>query len=329
MTALVSILVPAYNKEKWIADTIKSALNQTWPAKEIIIVDDGSSDNTLQIAKGFGSKSVKVIGQENRGASAARNKALSFAQGDFIQWLDADDLLAPDKISRQLKESDNNKETRILLSSGFGKFYYRLEKARFISNSLCQDLAPKEWLLIKFNEGDSLISESWLVSRRLTELAGPWNERLSFDDDGEYFCRVVSVSEKVKFVLEAITYYRVGNLGSLSNNRSDRALESLFTSISLCINRLRSLEDSERTRKAGLRYLQNWVFYFYPEKHEILDRVRSLAKDLGGDLLPPDVGWKFYVTKTILGWKLAKKVKDAAWNGELYARRNWDRLFFI
>jgi len=57
-------------------------LNQTWPKKEIIIVDDGSSDNTLQIARRFESKSVKVITQETRGASAGRNKALSFAQGD-------------------------------------------------------------------------------------------------------------------------------------------------------------------------------------------------------------------------------------------------------
>lgn len=263
MPVLVSILIPAYNAEKWIADTIRSALNQTWPKKEIIVVDDGSSDNTFQIAKRFESKFLKVTSQENGGACTARNKALSFAQGDFIQWLDADDLLTPEKISRQLIKSDNDKGTRILLSSPYAKFYYRPEKARVISNSLYQDLAPTEWFLRKFVNGHSLICESWLVSRHLTELAGPWNEKLSFDDDGEYFCRVVSISERVNFVREALCYYRIGNLGSISNIRSDRALNSLLISIHLCFNYLLSLEDSERTRKACLKYLEKWLPYFY------------------------------------------------------------------
>jgi Glycosyltransferases involved in cell wall biogenesis len=100
MTALVSILIPAFNAERWIADTIKSALDQSWPSKEIIIVDDGSRDETVRIAQRFASKDVTVISQENQGASAARNKALQLCQGDYIQWLDADDLLAPDKVQK-------------------------------------------------------------------------------------------------------------------------------------------------------------------------------------------------------------------------------------
>jgi glycosyltransferase involved in cell wall biosynthesis len=75
MKPLVSILIPAYNAEPWIADIIKSALNQTWPSKEIIIVDDGSCDQTLRVARQFASKAVSVVTQENQGASAARNNA--------------------------------------------------------------------------------------------------------------------------------------------------------------------------------------------------------------------------------------------------------------
>ena len=78
MQELVSIVIPACNAERWICDTIRSALNQTWPHKEIIIVDDGSTDNTLTAAKRFGSKIVKVVGQENAGASVARNRGLSW-----------------------------------------------------------------------------------------------------------------------------------------------------------------------------------------------------------------------------------------------------------
>src|SRR5437588_1977285 len=99
MSDLVSILIPAYNAERWIRQSILSAINQTWDRKEIIVVDDGSTDLTLSVAKSLESKSVKVVTQINAGACKARNKALSLAQGDFIQWLDADDLLHPEKIA--------------------------------------------------------------------------------------------------------------------------------------------------------------------------------------------------------------------------------------
>jgi glycosyltransferase involved in cell wall biosynthesis len=98
MTALVSILIPAFNAAEWIADTVRSALQQTWPRKEIIIVDDGSRDETLSIARRF--LELCVVSQANQGA-AGRNRAFSLCRGS-IWWLDADDLLGPDKISRQV-----------------------------------------------------------------------------------------------------------------------------------------------------------------------------------------------------------------------------------
>ncbi len=99
---LVSILIPAYNAQDWIADTLRSAIAQTWDPKEIIVVDDGSTDQTLTLARKFESAAVCVVGQKNQGAASARNTALSHCRGDYIQWLDADDLLAPDKIARQM-----------------------------------------------------------------------------------------------------------------------------------------------------------------------------------------------------------------------------------
>jgi glycosyltransferase involved in cell wall biosynthesis len=72
---LVSILIPAYNKEAWIEATIQSALAQTWQRKELIIIDDGSKDRTLEVIRRFESAQVKVVAQENQGACAARNKA--------------------------------------------------------------------------------------------------------------------------------------------------------------------------------------------------------------------------------------------------------------
>src|SRR6266576_2763814 len=119
MKPLVSILIPAYNAEPWIADTIKSAVDQTWPRKEIIIVDDGSKDKTLSVARQFASKNVSVVTQENQGASEARNKAFKFCQGDYIQWLDADDLLAPDKIAKQMEAAEKCHSERRLFSSAW------------------------------------------------------------------------------------------------------------------------------------------------------------------------------------------------------------------
>src|ERR1700687_2315947 len=102
MKPLVSILIPAFNAQDCISDTLRSAIAQTWERKEIIVVDDGSTDQTLAIARQFESQGVQVITQSNQGAAAARNKALSLSQGDYIQWLDSDDLLGPDKIALQM-----------------------------------------------------------------------------------------------------------------------------------------------------------------------------------------------------------------------------------
>ena len=117
---LVSILIPAYNAQDWLADTIRSAIAQTWPRKEIVVIDDGSTDDTFSVASRFASKDVKVERTANAGASAARNRAYEHAQGDYIQWLDADDLLGADKVERQLRALREGDTARTLLSSAEG-----------------------------------------------------------------------------------------------------------------------------------------------------------------------------------------------------------------
>ena len=85
-----------------MADTLRSATAQTWRRKEIIVIDDGSTDQTLRIARQFESQGVRVYSKRNEGAASSRNLALLLSKGDYIQWLDADDLLAPDKIALQM-----------------------------------------------------------------------------------------------------------------------------------------------------------------------------------------------------------------------------------
>src|SRR5207248_3162386 len=152
MTPLISILIPAYNAEPWIGDTIRSALAQTWPRKEIVVVDDGSTDQTLQVARQFASKTVSIVTRKNQGASAARNEAFELCQGSYIQWLDADDLLAPNKISKQMEAANDCHSKRALFSSAWGAFMYRVSKAQFTRTSLWCDLPPVEWLLRKMGQ---------------------------------------------------------------------------------------------------------------------------------------------------------------------------------
>ena len=99
----VSVLIPLFNSEKFIEQTIKCALSQSWQNKEVIIVDDGSTDKSLSIAKSYESEIVKVFSQTNRGAASARNLAFKRSSGDYIQYLDSDDLLSEDKIESQIQ----------------------------------------------------------------------------------------------------------------------------------------------------------------------------------------------------------------------------------
>ncbi len=324
MNELVSILIPAYNAGRWIGGTIESALAQTWGAKEIIVVDDGSSDGTLAIARGFRDRGVQVLSQANRGAAAARNTALHAARGAYIQFLDADDLLHPRKIEAQVRGADDGSRSRVLLTCRWGRFFARPGQARFAPDELWQDLSPVDWIVTKFTDNRFMFPASWLVSRRLADAAGPWNEDLSLDDDGEYMCRVVAASERVRFVPDAECYYRIGNSGSLSSQRSDRAVRSGFLSMRLCIERLRSLEDSERTRHACVRLLQDNLPHFYPDKADLVDACRRLARDLGGDLTPPDERFHFRLFRSIFGWRRAKQFRATLNDVKLRARRWMD-----
>src|SRR5262245_37029243 len=146
MTQLVSILIPAYNAEKWIASSIGSSLAQTWPRTEIIVVDDGSTDQTLEIAKSNSCGRVKVVTQENLGSASARNKALSLAQGDYIQWLDADDILAPAKIAAQMEQAEPGISSELLLSGSWGQFYHSPEKVALKPTGLWESQEPRDWL---------------------------------------------------------------------------------------------------------------------------------------------------------------------------------------
>src|ERR1044072_1391331 len=99
MTALVSILVPVYNCEDWVESAIRSALAQSWPEKEIIVLDDGSTDRSLDVIRRF-SADIRFESVRRGGQNVSRNRLMQLSQGEWLVFLDADDELAPDNIDR-------------------------------------------------------------------------------------------------------------------------------------------------------------------------------------------------------------------------------------
>jgi len=271
------------------------------------------------------SKEVTVVTQPNQGAAAARNKAYSLSHGDYIQWLDADDLLAPDKIATQMEAFTCGTSKRTLVSGAWAYFMYRPQKARFMPTALWCDMSPLEWLLRKWEHNLHMQPATWLVSRELTEAAGYWDSRVQSDDDGEYFCRVIVASDGIRFIPEARIFYRMSGLRSLSFNRSQ---DAHLLGMRLQIGHVRSMDDSERTRAACVRYLQTWLPYFYPERMDLVTEAKQMATGLGGHLEIPRLSWKYAWMEPLFGRCVAKQVQlrynDVKWS----IRRTWDRALF-
>ena len=329
MKPLVSILMPAYNAGRWIADSIQSALAQTWQRREIIVVDDGSTDRTAEVAKRFAAQGVTVVSTPNRGLSAAVNHAFRVCQGDYIQELDADDLMAPHKIEWQLAALRESDSKRILLSSPWAPFYYRTSQARFIRNPLWQDLSPVEWLLRKMSQNLHMQNATWLVSRELAEAAGPWDESLQYDQDGEYFARVLRCCAGTRFVSGSGIYYRASGTASISYiGNSEKKKESLLRSMKLHISYLRALEESERVRAACVTYLQNWCGVFFPGRPDLMNELQDLAAQLGGRLGPPRIGWKYAWIEPLFGWSAAQRAQRSFPQLRASILRKWDKTMY-
>jgi len=326
MKPLVSILIPAFNAEQWIADCLRCAVSQTWPRKEIIVVDDGSKDQTLAIAKQFESNFLKVCTQENQGAAATRNNAFAMCQGDYVQWLDADDLMSPEKTEKQMEVVERYKNNRLLISSAWGLFMHRPYRADFRPGPLWHDLSRAEWLMRKMENNTYMQTATWLVSRELAETAGPWDTRLLGDDDGEFFCRVLLASEGTRFVPEAKVYYRQAGAGSLSYiGFSNRKLEAQWISMKLHIKYVRSVQDDERARAACVTYLQNWMNFFYPERLDLFQEASELAKSLGGELRIPLLSWKYSWIDSLAGRSKAKQAQVLLPRIKWSLISKWDR----
>jgi glycosyltransferase involved in cell wall biosynthesis len=309
LSPLVSILIPCYNAEPWLAQTLESALAQTWPHREIIVVNDGSTDPSLQIARQYEVRGIRVLDQPNRGASAARNAAFAACQGEWIEFLDADDLLAPDKIERQMRLAEAV-GADFMLCGSWSRFERSPADADFPPQPLCGDFTPTDWAVTKFEQNAMIHPAAWLTPRALTERAGPWDESLSLDDDGEFFTRVVLASRGVHYCREAVSYYRSGLADSLSGTKSEKACASAYRSVELSTARLLAAENTPRTRRACAAAYRRFCFEAYPRAPELRARAEDRLHGLGFMLGAPDWGPAFRAVARVAGWRFAKRVQQ-------------------
>lgn len=304
---LVSIIIPCHNAAAWLHATVASALAQSCPDKEIIVVDDGSTDESLHVARRFEPNGVIVRTQANRGASAARNHGLKLARGEFIQFLDADDLLTPDKIATQIERLQRD-GTDCVATCRWARFTDNPAHASFFESEVFQDLAPRDYLLLHTAKQGTIHPAAWLVPRGVADRAGPWDESLSLNDDGEYFARVALASRRLLFSPTGASLYRSGLTGSLSRRRDQRSLASLLRSIELIAGHLHRTEDTPQTRQALADYWQRLAYEVYPESLDIYRRATAEARAFGGSQIKPTMGARQRMLARVLGWKLARRI---------------------
>ena len=329
MTPLVSIVIPAYNAAATLPYTLESAASQTWPRKEIIVVDDGSTDDTAAVADRFASRGVKVVSIANRGLSGAVNYGIALAQGEYIQELDADDILGLDKIEKQLAALRPGDGPRLLLSSPWAHFYYRTSRARFVRTGFWQDLTPVDWLLRKLGDNLHMQNATWLVSRELIESAGTWDEDLRYDQDGEFYARLVSQSSGIRFVAAGKVFYRLSGTHRVSFiGDSDPKKESLLRSIKLHTEYIRSLEDSERVRTACLAYYQTWFSTFHPSRPDLAAELQTMAAQLRGELVPPRLSRKYAWMQPLVGVGTATTMQATLPQFKSNLVSRWDKAMF-
>ena len=311
MPPLVSILVPCFNAAPWLTATLESALNQTWTRCEIIVVNDGSTDESAARLEPFRRHGVVVLSQPNRGASAARNRALTCATGDYVQFLDADDLLASDKIERQVATLAEG-GARHVASGPWARFQGEVTAVRFAEERVWRNLSAVDFLVECALDELMFPPVAWLIPRALCDAAGPWDESLSLNDDGEYMSRVLAHSDGIRFSPDARAYYRSGNPLSYGSRKSREAAVSELRAWDSITATLRSLDDSDRSALAAATGYQRFQANYYPEFSDLVAQAAAKERALGGGQYRFQGGRLYRAAVRTLGWKAAVRGRRLA-----------------
>ncbi|HMG81452.1 MAG TPA: glycosyltransferase family 2 protein [Ferruginibacter sp.] len=314
---LVSIIIPAYNAEKYIEATIQSIVDQTWNNLEIIIVNDGSTDDTEKIIQGFLSdKRIKYVTQTNKGCSGAKNTGLLLVSGDFIQYLDADDILSLDKIEQQLNVIH---DTPFKIAICRTKLFHEEvgDSQQEVDSDFLYDTAnPFEFMLNLYglNGKDGMIQpNAFLISKQLSDLIGSWDTTISPspDEDGEYFCRVMLKAKSIS-ITEGMNYYRKqkSSMQSLSKQHDYLHTKGLLGSLILKADNLFAFENSERVKTIMGTHFASFIYLYDHLYKDLSQRAEDYIYKMGFKKIPDAGGEKFKIIANLIGFKNALKIKN-------------------
>lgn len=201
---LVSLCIPVRNTERWLRQAVDSALGQTWPACEVVVVDDGSTDGTRGILESYGSR-ITWRSTPPLGGNAARNLALSLSRGEWIQFLDADDYLLPDKLESQWDETGAFDGADLILSPEFRETWREDRALQRIAQEVPDDDDLfGQWLLWQWPG-----TQGGLWRRKVLETLGGWDESVPCCQDYELYARALRHGVAIRWTKRPLSVYRI------------------------------------------------------------------------------------------------------------------------
>jgi len=208
---LVSVVIPAFNSERYIAECIDSVLNQTYQNIEIIIIDDGSTDNTVNIISKYKSDKIKLFNQKNSGPGAARNYGVKQASGMWVAFIDADDIWLPDKILKQLNHCSKHVWSHTDLFF-HGNTYPKYTKTTELTSK------HSGFILKHLLVENSIGTSSVLLNKEIFLEFGGFNTDLRALQDWDLWLRIAEKYE-ICYLDEPLVYYRVHSDSTSRNVR--------------------------------------------------------------------------------------------------------------
>jgi glycosyltransferase involved in cell wall biosynthesis len=308
ITPLVSVCIAVYNCGKYIKETLNCLCAQTYNNIEIIVVNDGSTDDTEKHANDIADKRVKVITVKNGGAAKARNIAYNKAKGAYIIFFDADDYIKPEFITSQVKKIHGRNDVVVLAL--WGRFYNDEINTFKLNDTPVDAMTFTEWIKFYWYNCSPMTNPGRIIiPAELIKKAGLWNESLNLNDDMEFYTRIFVHAEKIIFNHDAIFYYRSGITG-LSGKKDDGAYQALYNSMRLSIDTvLTNYHPEPFLLRSCANMWQSFIFEVYPFQKKYLE----LAQTEINKLTKPDYkfiahGYTKYLV-SIIGWRLTKRIK--------------------
>lgn len=281
--ATVSIIIPCYNAAQWIGDCLDSVLAQTRPIDEIIVVDDGSSDDSAAIAKAYGER-ITVIRQKNKGGNAARNVGFFASTGSYTQFLDADDIILPEKTEHQLACAE---KTEADVVYGDWRHLYSLPGKEDRLGSI-KISGAQEDVLVALLSGWWVSPAALFFRRSAVELVGGWDENLTVAQDRDFFTRMAMATNRIEYVPRCDALYRrYGNVTVGTSNPKGFAYGHLIVTRKLeRLMRQQSRLSQKHREILAQQYLSHArviANYDWTDAVEIAGYAKSLSPDFANE----------------------------------------------